>query len=47
MHFGRADQVLGAPERDLEASIRARASICLLCEVLSRYGAYFDGKAPR
>jgi uncharacterized membrane protein YccC len=50
MHFGRADQVLGAPkakERDLEASIRARASICLLSEVLSRYGAYFDGKAPR
>jgi uncharacterized membrane protein YccC len=50
MILARADRVLAAPKgtaTDTDISIRARASICLLSEALSRHGPYFDGKAPR
>jgi uncharacterized membrane protein YccC len=43
------DRVLAAPESagiEPEAKLRARASIWLLSEVLSRHAAYFDAEAP-
>jgi uncharacterized membrane protein YccC len=48
--LAEADRVLAAPDSagiDPEAAVRARASICLLSETLSRHAAYFDAEAPR
>jgi uncharacterized membrane protein YccC len=44
------DRVLAAPENagiDPEAAIKARASICVLSQALSRHGAYFGAEAAR